>query len=98
LAGDELEVVAGRGAACNQRGLALTRARAYLDPEILSPDLDRALDHPNQVGVHAVGPITRQLAETEGRSTLPHQVRRYPIRKVTTPVPVEAGVAGGALP
>jgi hypothetical protein len=24
-----------------------------LDPEILSPDLDRALDHPNQVGVHA---------------------------------------------
>jgi len=25
-------------------------------------------------------------------------VRRYPIRKVTTPVPVEGGVAGGALP
>ena len=24
--------------------------------------------------------------------------RRYPIRKVTTPVPVEGGVAGGALP
>ena len=25
-------------------------------------------------------------------------IRRYPIRKVTTPVPVEGGVAGGALP
>ena len=24
--------------------------------------------------------------------------RRYPMRKVTTPVPVEGGVAGGALP
>jgi hypothetical protein len=24
-------------------------------------------------------------------------IRRYPIRKVTTPVPVEGGVAGGAL-
>jgi hypothetical protein len=31
---------------------------------------------------------------------LPRQkaIRRYPIRKVTTPVPVEGGVAGGALP
>ena len=25
-------------------------------------------------------------------------IRRYPIRKVTTPAPVEGGVAGGALP
>ena len=25
-------------------------------------------------------------------------MRRYPIRKVTTPVPVEGGVVGGALP
>ena len=25
-------------------------------------------------------------------------MRRYPVRKVTTPVPVEGGVAGGMLP
>jgi hypothetical protein len=29
-------------------------------------DLDRALDHPNQIGVHALQPITRPLAETTG--------------------------------
>ena len=53
--------------------MALTRAQACLNPEVLSRDLDRALDRLNQVGVHAVGPITRQLAETKGHSTLPHQ-------------------------
>jgi hypothetical protein len=31
-------------------GLALTRAQAFLAPEVLSRDLDRALDHPKQVG------------------------------------------------
>jgi hypothetical protein len=41
-----------------------------------------------KLGVHAQQPITRQLAET----------RRYPIRQTTTPVEVEGGVAGGALP
>jgi hypothetical protein len=53
------------------------RAQAFLTTEVLGRDLDRALDHPNQV-----------------RDAL----RRYPIREVTTPVPVEGGVAGGALP
>jgi hypothetical protein len=53
--------------------MALTRAQACLNPGVLSRDLDRALDRLNQVGVHAVGPITRQLAETKGHSTLPHQ-------------------------
>ena len=76
---------------CDQLGLALTRAQAFRDPEVLGRDLDRALDHPNEIGVHALQPITRQPAETKG-------LRRYPIRKVTTPVPVEGGVAGGALP
>ena len=52
---------------------------------------DRALDRPNQVAVHAVGPITGQLAETKA-------IRCYAIRKVATPVPVEGGVADGALP
>jgi hypothetical protein len=47
-------------------------------------------DHPNQVGVHTLQSITRQPAERKA-------IRRYPIRKVTTPVPVEGGVAGGAL-
>ena len=47
--------------------------RPSLDPEVLGRDLDRALDHPNQVGVHALQPIKRQLAETKGHSTLPHQ-------------------------
>ena len=55
----------------NERGLALTRAQAFLDPEVLSRDLDRALDHPNQVGVHALQPITRQLAETKASDTTP---------------------------
>jgi hypothetical protein len=35
--------------------------------------------------------VTRPLAETEA-------LRRYPIRKVATPVPIEGGAAGGALP
>ena len=52
-------------------GLALTRAQAFLDPEVLSRDLDRALDHPNQVGVHALQPITRQLAETKAFDATP---------------------------
>jgi hypothetical protein len=45
---------------------------------------------PTRSRVHAVGPITRQLLRQKA-------IRRYPIRKVTTPVPVEGGVVGGAL-
>jgi hypothetical protein len=72
-------------------GLALACAHTFLNPEVLSRDLDRALDHPNQVGCP---PCTRS------RDSLLRQeaIRGYPIRKVTTPVPVEGGVAGGALP
>jgi hypothetical protein len=91
VAGEMPGVHGPAGAARNQLGLALTRAQACLDPEVLGRDLDRALDHANQVGVRALQPITRQLAETKA-------IRRYPIRKVTTPVPVDGGVAGGALP
>jgi hypothetical protein len=50
------------GAACNQRGLPLARAQASWTRKLLVV-IWIALDHPNQVGVHAVGPITRQLAE-----------------------------------
>jgi hypothetical protein len=32
----------------------------------------RDLDHPNQVGVHALQPVTRQRAQIGGHSTLPH--------------------------
>jgi hypothetical protein len=46
-----------------QLGMALTRVPAFLDPEVLGRDLDRALDRPNRVGVHALQPITRQLAQ-----------------------------------
>jgi hypothetical protein len=42
---------------------ALTHAQAFLDPEVLGRDPDRALDHPDQVRVHALQPITRQLAQ-----------------------------------
>jgi hypothetical protein len=63
-------------------------ACAGLDLEGLRRDLDRALDHLNQSGWLPLQPIMRQLARP---STLP-------IRKVTTPVPVEGGVEGGALP
>jgi hypothetical protein len=75
----------------NERGLALTRAQAFRDPEVLGRDLDRALDHPNQVGVHACSRSRDSLRRLKA-------IRRYPIRKVTTPVLVEGGVAGGALP
>ena len=74
----------------NERGLALTRAQAFLDPEVLS-DPDRALDHPNQVGCT---PCSRSRDSLLGQAA----VRCYPLRKVTTPVPVAGGVAGGALP
>jgi hypothetical protein len=33
-------------------------AHAFLNPEVLSRDLDRALHHPNQARVHALQPIT----------------------------------------
>jgi hypothetical protein len=33
--------------------MPLTRAQAFLDPEVLGRDLDRAQGHPNQIGVHA---------------------------------------------
>jgi hypothetical protein len=45
--------------------------RSSLYPEVLSRDLDRALDHPNQVGMHTVGPITRQLAEIRPFDAIP---------------------------
>jgi hypothetical protein len=51
------------GATRDQLGLALARAQAFLDTEVLSHDPHRALHHPNQVGVRALQPITRQLAE-----------------------------------
>jgi hypothetical protein len=38
--------------------------------------------------------VERIGASKSGRAPM----RRYPIRKVTTPVPVEGGVEGGALP
>ena len=62
--------------------MVLPSGKHYLDPEVLSRDPDRALNHPNQVGMHAVGPIMRRLLRQEA-------IRRYAIRKVTTPVPVE---------
>jgi hypothetical protein len=46
------------GAARDQLGLALTSAQAFLDPEVLSHDLDRALDHLKPGRVHALQPIT----------------------------------------
>ena len=54
----------------------------------LSPHL--ADDHAGAGKRGWLQPIPRRLAETKG-------IRRYPMRKVTTPVPVEGGVAGGAL-
>ena len=44
--------------------MPLTRAQALLHPEVLGRDPDCALDHPNQVGLHALQPITRQPTET----------------------------------
>jgi hypothetical protein len=63
-------------------GLALPRAQALPGPGSPESNLAHALDQPNQVRMHAVGPIRRQLLRVKA-------IRRYPIRKVTTPVPVE---------
>jgi hypothetical protein len=48
------------------------RAAAAL-PAIDGVEFIEFVDHPNKVGAHAVGPITRQTAETRRHSTLPHQ-------------------------
>ena len=68
------------------------RPAACPDPEYSGPDLDRALDHPKQVGV-----CTPRSRSRESLLSL-KAVRRYPIRKMTRPVPVAGGVAGAALP
>ena len=86
VAGEMPGVHGPAGAARDQRGLALTLAQ-----EVLGRDLARALDHPNQVGVHVLQRITDSLLRQKA-------LRRYPMRQVTTPVAVEGGVAGGALP
>ena|SRR5918996_3863548 len=57
----------------NGSATPLTRAEAFLNPEILGRDLDRAQGHPNQVEVPTLQPITRQFAELKGYSTLPHE-------------------------
>jgi hypothetical protein len=60
-------------------------AAAHGDPTSTGSD-DR-----NRVGAKALGASVR-------RNTVCTERSPYPIRKVTTPVPVEGGVAGGALP
>jgi hypothetical protein len=57
-AGEMPGVHGAAGAARDQLGLALTSAQAFLDPEVLSHDLDRALDHLKPGRVHALQPIT----------------------------------------
>jgi hypothetical protein len=46
----------------------LTRAHALLDAEVLGRQLDRVLDHPNQVEVQTLEPATAQLAWTKTTS------------------------------
>jgi hypothetical protein len=41
---------------------------------------------------------TGRASRARGLGTTPTEPASYPIRKVTTPAPVEGGVAGGALP
>jgi hypothetical protein len=90
VAGEMPGVHGPAGAARDQRGLALTRAQACLGPEVLSRDLEHALDHPNQVGVHA---LQRHEIDgvTKGHSTLPHEEGDHAGAG-------RGGVAGGALP
>jgi hypothetical protein len=52
--------------------------------KFLGRDLDRTLDHPNQVGVQALQPISYSFLR---RSPF----GRYPMMQTTTPVPVEGG-------
>jgi hypothetical protein len=55
-------------AAVEGSAVALTRAQAFLDLEVLPRQLDRALDHPNQVEVQTLEPATAQLAWTKTTS------------------------------
>jgi hypothetical protein len=71
--------------------MPFTRALAFVDPELLGRDLDRA--PPPEPGGGAT-PSSRSRDNLLSQAA----IQRYPIRKVTTPVPVEGGVAGGALP
>jgi hypothetical protein len=66
------------------------RAAAAL-PAIDGVEFIEFVDDPNQVGVHALQPITRWLAEAKGRSRLPHQADDHTRAG-------RGGVAGGALP
>jgi hypothetical protein len=72
-------------------GSAANASAIVWNRSVLSRDLDRTFDHLNQVRVHPQQPIMQELPRQRAS-------RRYPIRKVTTPVPVEGGAAGGALP
>jgi hypothetical protein len=78
------------GAARDQLGLAVTRAQAFLNPEVLVMIwIARSTTRPGRGARRGAdhASLLRQKA-----------FRRYPIRTVTTPVPVEGGVAGGGLP
>ena len=68
----------------------LAPALAFLDLEVLDSDQDPA----------SITQAGQGMACSRSRDSVFGQkaIRRYPIKKVTTPVPVEGGVAGGALP
>jgi hypothetical protein len=75
----------------DELGLALTRAQAFLNRK-------------SWVVISVVRSTTRTgsgctpCSRSRGSLLRQKPIRCYPIRKVTTPVPVEAGVDGGALP
>src|SRR5687767_9331293 len=54
---------------------ALTRAQAFLNAEVLSRDLNRALDHLDQIGVDAPQIATGAGAKTKHRHRIRHSLR-----------------------
>ena len=89
---ERIGIVPGGAEGAEERTRRLRRALAA--GELPAPAVDgpaTGSDDRNRVGAQAIGgfcpPKTQSVLKLA-----------YPIRKVTTPVPVEGGVAGGALP
>ena len=55
------------------QSLPLSAPQLSLNPEVLARDWIARSTTRTRSGVHALHPITRQLAERKGRSTLPHE-------------------------
>jgi hypothetical protein len=69
------------GAPRDQRSIALTRAQAFLDSEVVGRDLDCALDHPNRSGCT---PCSRSRDSLLSYNYLGHRDPKHRVRYTRT--------------